>query len=101
MKCPSGNTSFLLTAPVNGDKIAIVLLARANTNMNTTMRKLSKDDLSRFTRHFSLPEIGIEGQEKLKNARVLVIGAGGLGSPLLIYLASAGLAQLVLLMMML
>ena len=62
--------------------------------MNTTMRKLSKDDLSRFTRHFSLPEIGIEGQEKLKNARVLVIGAGGLGSPLLIYLASAGIGTI-------
>ena len=62
--------------------------------MNTTMRKLSKDDLSRFTRHFSLPEICIEGQEKLKNARVLVIGAGGLGSPLLIYLASAGIGTI-------
>ena len=55
------------------------------------MRKLSSEDLSRFTRHFSLAEIGIEGQEKLKNARVLVIGAGGLGSPLLIYLAAAGI----------
>jgi adenylyltransferase/sulfurtransferase len=55
------------------------------------MRKLSKEDFSRFTRHFSLAEIGIGGQEKLKNARVLVIGAGGLGSPLLIYLAAAGI----------
>jgi len=55
------------------------------------MRKLNNDDLSRFTRHFSLAEIGKEGQEKLKNARVLVIGAGGLGSPLLIYLAAAGI----------
>ena len=62
--------------------------------MNTIMRKLSKDDLSRFTRHFSLPEIGIEGQEKLKNARVLVIGAGGLGSPLLLYLAAAGIGTI-------
>ena len=58
------------------------------------MRKLSKDDSSRFTRHFSLPEIGIEGQEKLKNARVLVIGAGGLGSPLLLYLAAAGIGTI-------
>ncbi len=62
--------------------------------MNTTMRKLSKEDLSRFTRHFSLPEIGIEGQEKIKNAKVLVIGAGGLGSPLLIYLAAAGIGTI-------
>ncbi len=58
------------------------------------MRKLSNDDLSRFTRHFSLAEIGREGQEKLKNAKVLVIGAGGLGSPLLIYLAAAGIGNI-------
>jgi len=63
-------------------------------NLITTMKKLSNDDLSRFTRHFSLPEIGNEGQEKLKNARVLVIGAGGLGSPLLIYLAAAGIGTI-------
>ena len=58
------------------------------------MRKLSNDDVTRFTRHFSLPEIGQEGQEKLKNARVLVIGAGGLGSPLLIYVAAAGIGNI-------
>ena len=62
--------------------------------MSTTMRKLSNEDISRFTRHYSLPEIGKEGQEKLKNARVLVIGAGGLGSPLLIYLAAAGIGMI-------
>jgi molybdopterin/thiamine biosynthesis adenylyltransferase len=58
------------------------------------MKKLSKEDLSRFTRHFSLSEIGQAGQLKLKNARVLVIGAGGLGSPLLIYLAAAGIGHI-------
>jgi adenylyltransferase/sulfurtransferase len=58
------------------------------------MRTLSKEDMSRFTRHYSLAEIGQEGQEKLKNARVLVIGAGGLGSPLLIYLAAAGIGTI-------
>lgn len=58
------------------------------------MKQLSKADLTRFTRHFSLPEIGQQGQEKLKNARVLVVGAGGLGSPLLIYLAAAGIGNI-------
>ncbi len=58
------------------------------------MRKLNNEDLTRFTRHFSLAEIGNEGQEKLKNAQVLVIGAGGLGSPLLIYLAAAGIGDI-------
>lgn len=58
------------------------------------MKKLSREDLSRFTRHFSLSEIGHAGQERLKNARVLVIGAGGLGSPLLIYLAAAGIGHI-------
>ena len=63
-------------------------------NIITNMRKLSNEDLSRFTRHFSLAEIGQEGQEKLKISRVLVIGAGGLGSPLLIYLAAAGIGTI-------
>ena len=58
------------------------------------MKQLSNDDHLRFTRHFSLPEIGRVGQKKLKNARVLVIGAGGLGSPLLIYLAAAGIGSI-------
>jgi len=58
------------------------------------MRKLDNDDLLRFTRHFSLEEIGQDGQQKLKNAKVLVVGAGGLGSPLLIYLAAAGIGTI-------
>lgn len=58
------------------------------------MKKLSKEDFTRFARHLSLSEIGEAGQEKLKNAKVLVIGAGGLGSPLLLYLCAAGVGTI-------
>lgn len=52
------------------------------------------DELERYSRHIILPEIGGAGQQVLKKARVLVIGAGGLGSPLLLYLAAAGIGTL-------
>jgi adenylyltransferase/sulfurtransferase len=56
--------------------------------------ELTTDDLSRYSRHLILPEVGIEGQRKLKAARVLCVGTGGLGSPLAFYLAAAGIGTL-------
>ena len=57
---------------------------------------MNDEQLRRYSRHILLPEIGIEGQEKFLSARALVIGAGGLGSPVALYLASAGLGSITL-----
>lgn len=56
--------------------------------------ELTPQELSRYDRHLSLPEVDTEGQLRLKNSRVLIIGAGGLGSPLGLYLAAAGIGTL-------
>ena len=58
------------------------------------MSDLTPDELRRYARHLAIPEFGIEGQRKLKAARVLCIGAGGLGSPITMYLAAAGIGGL-------
>lgn len=55
---------------------------------------LTQDQISRYSRHLLLPEVGVEGQEKICNAKVLCIGTGGLGSPLGLYLAAAGVGKL-------
>ena len=55
---------------------------------------LSQEELLRYSRHLILPEVGLEGQRKIKAASVLMVGAGGLGSPLGLYLAAAGIGRL-------
>src|SRR5437870_5258197 len=70
----------------------------ATTTQTPTGRKpaagLSKEEILRYSRHLIMPEVGMEGQLKLKNAKVLLIGTGGLGAPLGLYLAAAGVGKL-------
>ena len=58
------------------------------------MNPLDRDEIARYSRHLILEEVGMEGQTKLKNSSVLCVGTGGLGSPLLLYLAAAGVGRI-------
>jgi len=66
----------------------------AATTSPIELPELSQSDLARYARHLTLPQVGVEGQQKLKAARVVCVGTGGLGSPLAFYLAAAGVGTL-------
>ena len=68
--------------------------AVAEAKVIDPLPELSNQEIARYSRHLILPEVGLEGQRKLKNARVLTIGTGGLGSPLGLYLAAAGVGTI-------
>ncbi|HLO32518.1 MAG TPA: molybdopterin-synthase adenylyltransferase MoeB [Anaerolineales bacterium] len=59
-----------------------------------SLPELSRDEILRYSRHLLIPEVGLEGQRKLKNSSALIIGTGGLGSPVALYLAAAGVGRL-------
>ena len=73
--------------PDGSDVRIIPSIAGGSTN-------LSPEEFIRYSRHLSLPEVGIEGQKKIKSAKVLVVGAGGLGNPVSLYLAAAGVGTI-------
>ena len=66
-----------------------------NTTSNqTTDGSLTSEQKARYARHLMLPQVGESGQEKINSTSVLVVGAGGLGSPVLMYLAAAGIGRI-------
>jgi len=69
-------------------------MATATEEIKATLPDLNNDEIARYSRHLILPEVGLEGQKKLKAAKVLCVGTGGLGSPLAFYLAAAGIGTL-------
>src|ERR1051325_4085883 len=65
-----------------------------HSNSFRLIMQLNNDEIRRYSRHLILPEVGLAGQKKLKAASVLCIGAGGLGSPIALYLDAAGIGKL-------
>src|SRR3954470_16078015 len=84
--------------PINtGDTVSIIPSVAGGApaaEAPAALPELTKDDFKRYSRHLILPEVGVLGQQKLKAAKVLCIGAGGLGSPVAMYLAAAGVGTI-------
>jgi molybdopterin/thiamine biosynthesis adenylyltransferase/rhodanese-related sulfurtransferase len=85
---PCLNSEFKLFDP----NPVLITIAMLNPNLDDI--QLSKDEYARYSRHIILPEVGLDGQKRLKAASVLCVGTGGLGSPLLLYLAAAGIGRI-------
>src|SRR5690348_12300520 len=79
----------------NGDTVSIVpSIAGGSAGVAAPPVSLSKEEILRYSRHLIMPEVGMEGQLKLKSAKVALIGTGGLGAPLGMYLAAAGIGRI-------
>jgi adenylyltransferase/sulfurtransferase len=78
-----------------GDTVSIIpSVAGGAPSLTETLPELSGEEIKRYSRHLIMPEVGVDGQKRLKAAKVLCIGAGGLGSPAAMYLAAAGIGTI-------
>ena len=101
LHCRTDNRSSTMAAELSGlgyDNVAVVeggIVAWENAGLPTINASgLSKEQRMRYSRHTLLPEVGVEGQVKLLNSKVLLLGAGGLGAPSALYLAAAGIGTI-------
>lgn len=96
--CQDGDEIMLVPAVAGGAVIDSPSGEKADASyalpLDTEATELSKEEIARYSRHLILPEVGMEGQKKLKAASILLVGTGGLGSPLGLYLAAAGIGRL-------
>lgn len=83
----------------NGDEVILIPAIAGGSGIKSVLgdrkgEKLTNDEITRYSRHLLLQEIGVKGQKRLKEAKVLIVGAGGLGTPLVQYLAAAGVGTI-------
>src|SRR5262245_40937665 len=91
---PSRNDAMLMPAAGFVFVSALRWCPSRDSWNHIVMVDLTRDEVLRYSRHLVMPEVTLEGQTKLKSARVLAVGAGGLGSPLTLYLAAAGVGTI-------
>ncbi len=94
LETPVADGAAIMVVPSIAGGVAEEAPEIAEASSHMKLPELSNQEILRYSRHLILPEVGVEGQRKLKNARVLMIGTGGLGAPVGLYLAAAGIGHL-------